>query len=400
MKNPKRPSRYIEKDKNIERETPRFLLSNEIPHEIVATYSSDYNILYIHDIILSKLQKEKEELPLLEKKKEFLERTLENPLTMVERKRLTAQLENITSQIDAISFDKKLNTYLQESKEYLEKYRQMGPVIKVKSFTKKESTIGESDERLSIIRKYITIAEKYIPIDVIQIIPNDRTCPGCKKDLVLVDPENYTLERCPECGYERLNFAQPAPSREERKVTSSDYIDRENFTKAFVNYLGEQEPPGENLFQALDEWAISYGHPPKEEVVKMPLNKDGTRGDYGKTMLLQALSDTSFTNHYSDYRLIGHLYWGWKLPVMSPQEREIIFQDYDATQTVFRSLPRERKSSLNTQYRLYRHLEARGYDVSPANFKLPTTPGIIEEHDACWKEMVKVIPNAKYRSLK
>lgn len=382
--------------------------ADNIPDRISATYSDDYDILHVHDIVLCRLELEKKELPEMYRKKEEIEKRLKNQLKIVERKKLVGQLEEIKTKINLIESEANKKNYIEESKNLLQRYQQLGPIIKVRSFLdeNKEDFIEnpEQEDRLSIIRQYLDIAKKYIPLNVVRIIPNNRTCPGCGQELVFVDPEDYSLERCEECGFERQNFSKPSFFKESanqgRSVSNSDYEDRENFIKALECYLGEQKPPPESLFKALDAWAEKYNHPPKEEIRQLPLNEDGTRGEYGKSMLLQALADEGYADYYKDIKLIGHLHWGWKLPSVTQQERDLILQDYDNTQKVFNAIPKERKSSLNTQYRLYRHLEARKIPCKPTDFKLPTTPGILEEQDTYWREMVKVIPGAEFTSLK
>lgn len=427
IKEPKRPTRYIRKEvpKNKESKpkkpsynlptlfqgiTEHLFNEDNIPDRITASYSDDYDILNVHDIVLCKLNHEKKDLPTLHAKRIEIEDRLEDQLKVIERRKLVTQLEEIKSKIKCIEIEEKKNRYIEETKDLLISYQKMGPIIRVRSFLESEDTSKagdldqEQEDRIKIIRKYIDIAKKYIPINVVRIIPNDRTCPCCGQDLVIIDPEDNSIERCEECGFERMNFNKPSFFKEglnqTKTVSNSDYEDKENFIKALECYLGEQQPPNEGLFRALDSWAESYNHPSKEEILTMPLNEDGTRGEYGKSMLLQALADTGYADNYKDVKLIGHLHWGWKLPTLTQQERDIIIQDYDNTQKIFNAIPKERKSSLNTQYRLYRHLEARKHKIKPTDFKVPGTPSILEEHDLYWIEMVKVIPGAEFTSLK
>lgn len=395
--------------------------ADNIPDRISGTYSDDYDILHVHDVVLCKLNHEKRDLPDLFFRKKEIEKRLEDQLKIVERKKLLTQLDDIKGKIQTIETEIRKKNYLEDSKDLLQNYQQLGPIIKVRSFldedsddnkTKQEKSnqaeVQESpnqEERLRIIRRYLEIAKKYIAINVVRIIPNDRRCPGCGEDLVLVDPEDYSLERCEECGFERLNLSKPSffkeTANQNKSVSNSDYEDRENFIKAFECYLGEQQAPPPSLFTALDGWAEKYGHPSKEEILGLPINgEDGTRGEYGKSMLLQALADEGYADYYKDIKLIGHMHWGWKLPSVTQQERDLIIQDYDNTQRIFNAIPKERKSSLNTQYRLYRHLQARKILCKPTDFKLPTTPNILEEQDIYWREMIKVIPGVEYTSLK
>ena len=426
---PKRPVKYTSTEVKkrgaynpsalFSRLTDHLFDEDNIPELITASYQDDYDILHIHDIVLCRLSREAKDLPQLIYKKNEIELRLKERLKVIERKKLQLQLGEITGQINTIVGEEKKSKYLDESKELLTRYQQLGPVIRLKSFLcntdetlDQENVDPNQEERLRIIRKYLEIAKKYIPINVVRIVPNDPRCPECGNELVPMDPEDYSVEVCEECGYERINLSKPSTFKDQtcqtKNTSNSDYEDRENFLKALECYLGEQQPPGDALFRALDEWASSYGHPDKETIRQTPLNddtNDGTRGEYGKAMLYQALADTGYADNYKDVKLIGHLHWGWELPTMTQQERDIIVQDYDDTQKVYNRIKKDRKSSLNAQLRLYRHLEARnhkfrGKKVKPTEFKIPATPSIIEEHDMYWREMVKVIPDAKFTSLK
>ncbi len=380
---------------------------DNIPDRILATYTDDYDILRVDDIIRAKLNLEKDELPQIIQKKEMLEKRLDEQLKIVERKKITSQLKEINDKIDEIEEGKRIRKYIEETKELIDKYKQIGPIVKVKSFTNGEEELDKDpqyQDRINIIKKYLNIAKNYIPTSIARIIPNDSNCPNCNTPLIADDPDEQSLEQCFTCGFERLNFSKTTFFKESpgqsKSLTNSDYEDKENFLKALECYLGEETPPPQSVLNKLDEWSYKYGHPTKEEIRNMPFNDDGTRGEYGKSMMIQALADEGLADYYKDWKLIGHLLWGWRLPNISQQDRELILSDYDATQKIFNSIKGERKSSMNTQLRLYRHLEARKIDCRPADFKLPTTPGILEEQDGFWKEMVKVIPGAEFTSLK
>ena len=393
--------------------------AENIPDRITGSYQDDYDILHIHEIVLCKLEYEKKELPSLYNKRKEITTKLATKLKIVQRNKLQSELDRVETRIKNLEKDTIKKQYLEKTSHLIEEYKRLGPVVKVKSFLDSESTgdhgdlsteetpseDGDSAEhRLDLIKEYLGIAGDYIPINVVRIIPNDRRCPGCGQDLTLVDPEDYSFERCEECGVERQNFSKPSffkeTSNQGKSVSNSDYEDEENFIKAFECFLGEQQPPPDDLFRALDNWAFRYNHPSKEEIKQLPLNEDGTRGDYGKSMLLQALADEGYAEYYKDFKLIGHLQWGWELPTVTQQQREIIYRDYRETQKIFNRIKKDRKSSINAQIRLYRHFEARGIPCRQSDFKLPTTSSILDESDAYWKEMVKAIRNAEYTSLK
>jgi hypothetical protein len=103
-------------------------------------------------------------------------------------------------------------------------------------------------------------------------------------------------------------------------------------------------------------------------------------------MMFKALSETNNSVFYEDVNLICHLYWGWLLPDISADEDQIM-NDYDMTQDVFKKIPKDRRSSLNAQYRLWQHLRIRGYKYPIDDFKIVKTPDILVEHDRIMKIM-------------
>ena len=59
--------------------------------------------------------------------------------------------------------------------------------------------------------------------------------------------------------------------------------------------------------------------------------------------------------------------------------------DYRTAQQVYDQIPKERKSCLNTQYRLFKHLQRRGHICKFEDFKVVKTRDILEYHDDTWR---------------
>jgi hypothetical protein len=126
--------------------------------------------------------------------------------------------------------------------------------------------------------------------------------------------------------------------------------------------------------------------PTGEQVRALPLNERGRRGDTDHKMLYDALSATGYSEFYEDANLIGNIYWGWPLPDVRHLER-LIQTDYERTQRVYNTLPKERVSSLGTQYRLFKHLQLRSHPCTKDEFKIAEMQESLELHESTWQKM-------------
>ena len=199
----------------------------------------------------------------------------------------------------------------------------------------------------------------------------------CGYDLSTIENEERAAIHCPSCGLE-CNLVNQVVTSCNDKVGKNNYEDRENFLKALKRFQGKQvNKVPSSVMDKLDDYFRRYNLPLSDEVKCRPLDSHGKREGTTLDMLLKALSEVGCSSYYEDVNLIGHIYWGWALPDLAHLE-ESIMEDYDKSQRIFEEIKDERKSSLNTQYRLYRHLERQGFPCSKNDFKMVTTREILE----------------------
>lgn len=82
--------------------------------------------------------------------------------------------------------------------------------------------------------------------------------------------------------------------------------------------------------------------------------------------------------------------WGWALMDFSHLEDQVM-DDYDTSQRVYEILPKDRKSSLNRQFRTYKHLRRLGFPCRTSQFRIPTTHDILEFHNTMWSKICEVL---------
>lgn len=359
---------------------------------IEKTFSENLDINELHDFLLKKFEFEKE----IKSKAIFNQIKIEKeklkfPLYRIEITVIQNDIENLEKEYNNLVQNYYLEKYLNLTRNILEQYNLIGPKKKVISFnntkqSKKEDLLHIKYRKL-LIEKYLDLFQRFHDINIIYNHSLKTMCQTCSLDLT-----KYILEDgivvCPRCNTEKTLLIHTSIISEIKYVNSKDgYEDRENFWKALQRFQGKQNNHiPERLFKELDEYFRSFGLPVGLEICKLELSKKGTRGNTSRGMMFKALSETNNSVFYEDVNLICHLYWGWLLPDISANEEQIM-NDYDMTQEVFKKIPKDRRSSLNAQYRLWQHLRIRGYRYPIDDFKIVKTPDILVEHDRIMKIM-------------
>lgn len=374
------------------------------PDRIDAVYTDDYNIINVHNIILTRFRYGRSgrivDLGIqarLEKEK------LKHPQTVVERMSTLENIKRLENEITVLTTNSDVETYLAEVTGLVEAYKAIGTITKVVSFKhgakQNKGDLPEDfdryEHRHALIANFLEIARKYISINIIHDIPFDNTCPNCNADFKDVPVDEESGVQVCACGYEKSCLTRTNVFTELTRQSSgrNGYDDRDNFLKALRRYEGKQPNHlPENLPEVLDRHFTSFGLPSIEEIRKRPLiekgPRQGTKEGTSRDMMFKALYETNNVAYYEDINLIAHLTWGWSLPDISYLEEQIM-DDYDKTQRIYEALPKERKSNLNIQYRLFKHLQMRKHNCYIDDFKIVKTRDILEYHDSIWRLMIE-----------
>lgn len=374
---------------------PSLEQEEDTPSTVVASYTNDFNLFRIHDIIMCKLRTEKRKISHLEKQLHAELEIIKNPQTVIERNRTKDKIFEIKEKIKDIESGKRIKDYLELAEPLINQYESLIPKSRQVDFTatdqQKMDALEEEEKdpkyqkKMQVIRKYIDLAKNYINVVIIQKKKNMNKC-ACGYDLSDVFIDNFGTQICPECGYDRYIIGYNLYKRDTLS-SRNDYSDRDNFEKALMRYQGKQvDKIPETLFNDLDEYFRARGKPISSEIRALPLTISGRKKGTDLPMLYKALLETGYSSLYEDANLIAHKYWGWRLPDISHLEA-IIMRDYEKTQRVYNMLPKERSSSLGTQFRLFKHLELRGHPCSVGDFKIVKMLDSLEYHDETWRIM-------------
>lgn len=366
---------------------------------ISGEYDNDLNILEIDRLVLERISYNGEtNLKSLIENLENEKLSIKRPQNIISRKYSIQKIKNIALDIKNIKNSTHGYEYSRESKHLLEEYQRIGIKPDVVFFSRKEikktnhQMDPDQEERIMIIERYLEIARKYTTINITKNIFNH--CSVCHEDISLSTVNADGLLVCNICGTESVYLCKTISDDNDNNSTNrdrqtSDYEDKENFHKALVRYQGKQSNKlPSDLFEQLDEYFSSRGFPTGEEIKQEPLSNDsGTsikiRGRSNKNLLLKALKVIGMPELYGDINLICKLYWKWELPDLVNLE-ETLLNDYDLTQEIFERNKGDRKSCLNNQYRLWRHLSQRGHMCRSRDFKMVKTPEIIRYHEQMW----------------
>jgi uncharacterized Zn finger protein (UPF0148 family) len=374
------------------------VILEDIPEKITGTFTLDYNILYVDNIIKKKLSQEKfTVLPNLKLSLASLEKIIMKPQTYILREKSLNSMAIISAEIAKIESLEKLHTYISRASDLIKQYRLSSSKVKRQMFESEDINL-ESDEntvrRLSIIDKYLDIASDYMELDIIRV--NSRKsdiCNGCGFSLTKIALNEEGTVRCPECQTEHAVIITTKLSKDSARINMNTNMEDEsidNFLRAFTRYQGLQpDQPDEKIYAKLDEYFVRNGRATGKEIKQLQLDRRGFRGDTNHKMLWDALSHIGHSEYYEDTNLIGHLYWGWTLPNVSHLKERLI-DKYIKTQKVFYEIPieeRGRNSSLGTQYRLWRQLQLEGHECYMSEFKLAENPESVRTHHRLWKMM-------------
>lgn len=357
--------------------------------EVVIVYSVDYNINKIHRSIIKHLNGQQT----VEKEKTSFELEVErgrarSPQTVNERRKSLKRIEELEKRICYFNEVNEYEEYMTKAYPFVEKYNEMGPIVKTISFTTGRIDDGgnkeKNERRLSIISSYFEVAKRYVPLKHIRLLEYIYSCESCGYPLEGVAIDDNGFRVCPQCQAEH-NSPPSSVTGKEVNSQRDDYDNSDNFDKALLHYQCKQkDTTPDQLYDALESWFVSKGYPRGEDIRAMPADDRGKKPGTDLQMLLDALNKTGYNEFYEDYNLIGHRYWGWLIQDVGHLEHQIK-EDYSETQGVYKTLDRDRKSSISTQVRLFKHLEMVGHNCRITDFKIPGG-----EHDDSFRDQMRL----------
>lgn len=367
------------------------------PDNVKANYTTDLQILKIHEAIVARFASLRGQIPQMRTQIIGLRAKMESKfLSIVEKKSCDDRVVELERDIYKYDSGTSWNTYISAALPVLKKYiplmsDEIKGIVTIsgkKDIVKKEDT-AIINSRLEIIREYLHIARNYITLDISWQGKNVAQCPNCGVNFsdMFVD-EEIGVHSCP-CGYEREVLSKDSSFKDSLRVNiggRNSYEDRETFEKVVDRFSGNHDDKiPEKLYEQLDEYYTSKGFPTGAQIKVLPTLPNGRKPHTSINLLIEGLGKTSNAAFYSSGYLIAHNYWEWKLADLTELKPKIM-DDYDKTQAVYNVI-KTRDSSLNAHIRLYLHLKALDYPCDRSDFKDLSSRESLEYHHSMWMQM-------------
>lgn len=236
--------------------------------------------------------------------------------------------------------------YLKNSKVYISKYDEL---------------LNNLDQ-LSNTLNYLNVAKKYHPITIVYNSQEKRHCKLCNN--------LYEKDICETC---KIDIESADFIIDYDEFNSTKKSDNDSFYTALLSYQGRQN---------LDKKTIIVAMRIKEHLAKSGIT-DIKYED--RHLVYKCLEDLNLNSYHSDVLKICNYCWNTPLPNIDHLV-PIIMRDYNKTEFLYHTQTKSdnRKSSLNSQWRLMKILTRLGIDCK-IDFKPLKTADIIEYYSRVWK---------------
>lgn len=357
----------------------------DVPQEINATYTDDYNICLVHEIITKYLEQLRDSIPAMKKEIEALRK--EVPTTVVKRKSIEDKCKQLEEKIAFASTA--LTRYQDEVKSIIEEYAGLDSVSK-------DTSAEDMNRRITLIESYIDVAQKYYPLNVTRVAVRPVTC-ECGTDIKHLPLDGSGAQKCNRCQFEISvdDVYDTSVVTEDDSVSVEVSKDRANFIKAIQNFQGLIEVKNfPEVCRRLDAYFSSVGLPTREDAKKLPYDEWNAKVGTSTAMMINALKNTGLSELYPQIAYIRTHYWGWKPHNISHLEQKLM-ENYDKIQRVYER-KKKMKAAMNVNYHLYRQLQHLGYKVPLSHFKIPTGAALDELesiYSSCYFEVYGRYPD-------
>lgn len=355
------------------------------------TYQTDLNLIELNSAIINQIKKDIEEkTKSIQTQISTLKESIQQPQKLLTRRSALNKIEVLEKELATVESQSRLLGYQAAVEPWLEEYRKIGPEVKVMIFGKSTPRPTEEEptmalHRQKIIAQFLSAAQPFISLDIVQDVSTSRNCEVCQMVFEDMVPDDNGILHC-NCGIERSSLQGETMTLGIAKSSTNrnEYDPKSNFE----NLLRRKQCKQENLidpkvFEDLDNYFANYKLPTSAQIKAQPCLPDRTKAGTSLEMILKALSDTGHVIYYDDVDLLCHLYWGWE-PLNVEMYQDRIMADHDAVENMYQTLiteqKLERKSAINTQYKLFQILR-RYVPCKVEDFKMIKTPEILEFYD-------------------
>lgn len=346
---------------------------------VKCVYSDNLDISRIANDVENHLKKQTIKIPTLKEELKAKKANLTNGRWSMNCYRAKKEeLEELEKEIAEI--DLRAKKYKQEVTPIIERW-------KTCSTTPLECYVTDID---LYIEEFANVTRKYIPITIVrtQISPED-TCTFCGNKSLEENVFSQTLY-CTVCKQECivLSSANGKDVNDDSSGVEEDGTENERIDQMLNRFQGKQPPLPSKVYDEIEIYLNSRGITKQAEIREMIKANPKERCGTSRSLMEEAIKATGNEKFYKDLHLITHVIWGWDLPNFPAELEQQIAADYNLTQKFYPQLREGRRSRLNSDFRIVRHLLTRGYYHPIMNeCKLAATQEVLEYHEKTWSSM-------------
>lgn len=257
--------------------------------------------------------------------------------------------------------------------------------------TSKDCRIAEIDECIEMFTKITT---EHIPMSVVKIQHvTEELCGTCGSIGSLSENPNTRQLYCSKCktGKQILSITNVREIHDESSGEEEDATETDRIEMMLERFQGKQPALHPKIYRDIESYLDSRSIM-KQSVIREKIKKDPSQR-YGtsRTLMEEAMRATNNERVFKDLNLVCHVIWGWNLPILTQDFIELIRTDYANTQKYYPLLRGERRSRLNQDFRLMRHLVTRGFKHQILEeYKAAATQDVLEYHEHAWEQMCRL----------
>lgn len=347
--------------------------------------TDDINILEIDAKIKDSFEKEIASLDYYKTRLKEIETTIANSssyLSINTLENLKNNRRDLELKISSIEMMTDYNRYIIDTRELIEKYKEiLNTPIKV-SFIGKKSSV-DSKLKSDIINQYTTTVSNYYSISTTTPQTNEK-CDNCSSPDFDVIEDNIRV--CTSCGYQKECLIG-VPSYKDMKrinVTKYTYDRRVHFKDCINQYQAKQNSTIEqDVYDKLEkEFQNNY------ILVDSP-HRNIKYKNVTKEHISLFLRNLKYTKHYENVNLIHYNLTGIKPDNISYLE-DILLKDFDELTRAYDAIYKnniERTNFINTQYVLYQLLKKHKHPCKKEDFVMLKTIERQQFHDTIMKAL-------------
>jgi hypothetical protein len=167
-----------------------------------------------------------------------------------------------------------------------------------------------------------------------------------------------------------------------------DATETDRISLILKRFQGKQPPLPQSVYDSIESYLNSRSVLKQSEIRELiqkdPTNRYGT----SRALLQEAMRATHNERAYKDINAVAAYIWSWPLPVLTQNFEDLIISDYRKTQAYYPVIRGTRRSRINADYRLLRHLVTRGFWHQILEELIPSsTSDVVEFNSKAWESM-------------